>query len=321
MSMSDKNRLSVTTVPYDQPPRHNGGGSHNSSKQKTIIVSCIVLLLIGTMVFAFLKRETIKRIIGNLTATSETSTTVVEPETSTQPEADTESETFVTAHIYYDANGGSVELTEKEANVGEVYGELPNAIREGYVFLGWFTTRDGNEQIFSDTVIKNESETIYAHWNELTTTPLTKIHKEIVYLDLDLMIYQPPGFKKVDPGLNALIYSTYGQFVNDKNSDLTYYVTEQDDVQEASEQARQQASLYSVGTIVENCSSPYPKTINGVEFFCIDYYNSYLDCYSIELWHKTSKANGEAIVHISVRSSDSLDDGWRILEESISENK
>ena len=46
-----------------------------------------------------------------------------------------------------------------------IYGELPNATREGHTFLGWFTENEGGEHIKSGSKVTNLNDhTLYAHW-------------------------------------------------------------------------------------------------------------------------------------------------------------
>ena len=46
-----------------------------------------------------------------------------------------------------------------------VYGELPNATREGHTFLGWFTKKEGGAHIESGSKVTNFNDhTLYAHW-------------------------------------------------------------------------------------------------------------------------------------------------------------
>ena len=74
--------------------------------------------------------------------------------------------------ITYDGNGGSViangELDTSYTVIltyGNSYGTLPNAIRDGYTFDGWYTSSTSGTQIFSyDLVAATSSDTLYAHW-------------------------------------------------------------------------------------------------------------------------------------------------------------
>ena len=55
--------------------------------------------------------------------------------------------------------------TEKTYDYGTTYGELAVATREGYVFDGWYTGKNGTgEKITADTVVKSENITLYSNW-------------------------------------------------------------------------------------------------------------------------------------------------------------
>ena len=75
--------------------------------------------------------------------------------------------------ITFDGNGGEVIANgEKIDNYtfplayGSTYGILPEAVREGYTFAGWYTSATGGSEIYSSSVnTATISDTIYAHWN------------------------------------------------------------------------------------------------------------------------------------------------------------
>ena len=86
--------------------------------------------------------------------------------------ADEQTVTFtynpVTYYAYFNANGGSVDVTSKELVYGAEYGTLPVATRDGYTFLGWFSDATGGEQIVADTIVTiNYVENLYAHWSDV----------------------------------------------------------------------------------------------------------------------------------------------------------
>lgn len=68
--------------------------------------------------------------------------------------------------VTFDGNGGRVKSKEAhlELSDGNLYGELPTPLREGYGFDGWFTAPDGGEPITSETVFSGGDLTLYAHW-------------------------------------------------------------------------------------------------------------------------------------------------------------
>ncbi len=70
--------------------------------------------------------------------------------------------------LIFDANGGTVDGRSSVTGTityGATYGVLPDAVRDGYDFVGWFTDMTGGIQITSDTVCETTEEvTLYAHW-------------------------------------------------------------------------------------------------------------------------------------------------------------
>lgn len=67
--------------------------------------------------------------------------------------------------VTFDPDGGTVDPASKIVTNGKDYGELPVAVRDGYLFGGWFTEREGGEQVTSDTVVtREEDHTLYARW-------------------------------------------------------------------------------------------------------------------------------------------------------------
>ena len=69
-------------------------------------------------------------------------------------------------NITFNPNGGNaVTPSSKTVEYGSTYGDIPNATRNGYTFLGWFTKAAGGSQIISSTPVKiRENQTLYAHW-------------------------------------------------------------------------------------------------------------------------------------------------------------
>ncbi len=80
---------------------------------------------------------------------------------------------LTSSRILFDANGGTVDETERIVYYGQVFGELPIATRANYNFIGWFTEESGGTQITADTPVTVLGErTLYAHWStkEYTVT-------------------------------------------------------------------------------------------------------------------------------------------------------
>ena len=129
---------------------------NNKSNTKKIIIALIATAAV--ILAAVFGVRTLRDRTGNDTET-----------TTTLPAAESETEATqasAVAHIYFDANGGIAEFTEKTAVIGDSYNQLPKAAKEGYVFEGWFTEREGGEPVSSEKVISGANETVYAHWSE-----------------------------------------------------------------------------------------------------------------------------------------------------------
>lgn len=78
-----------------------------------------------------------------------------------------------TANTYtvtFDANGGSVSQTSAVTVVGKLT-SLPTPTYNGYNFLGWYTQKDGGDEVTTNTVFTKDT-TIYAHWQNIPVTNL-----------------------------------------------------------------------------------------------------------------------------------------------------
>ncbi|MBP5684133.1 MAG: InlB B-repeat-containing protein [Bacilli bacterium] len=86
-------------------------------------------------------------------------------------EGETEEPTRVIYTVTYNANGGNVNVSQKNLKENEPLGNLPTPIRGGYTFEGWYTEKEGGTKVSSNTIITGNM-TIYAHWKKNpTTTP------------------------------------------------------------------------------------------------------------------------------------------------------
>lgn len=78
------------------------------------------------------------------------------------------------ATVKFDPNGGQIASggsSTMNIDPSKNIGTLPGALRGKYSFAGWFTEKDGGQEITSDTVpnVKpGETVTYYAHWTTLT---------------------------------------------------------------------------------------------------------------------------------------------------------
>ena len=78
--------------------------------------------------------------------------------------------TPITYTVTFNPQKGSVDQTTKGVNYGNTYGELPTPTRHGFLFKGWYTTKnggseDGTEITGSETYSIIGNQTLYAHWN------------------------------------------------------------------------------------------------------------------------------------------------------------
>ena len=79
--------------------------------------------------------------------------------------------TPVKPRVVFDGNGGDVGTASKQVTYDAVYGALPVPTRKGHTFGGWFTEKDGGEQVLPDTVVATaEEHTVYAHWTAILYT-------------------------------------------------------------------------------------------------------------------------------------------------------
>ena len=70
--------------------------------------------------------------------------------------------------ITFDANGGSCDTSTADTNGDGILTTLPTATRDGYTFDGWFTAKDGGEQVKEDYVFSADT-TLYAHWTKISS--------------------------------------------------------------------------------------------------------------------------------------------------------
>jgi len=76
--------------------------------------------------------------------------------------------------VTFDPQGGTVSPESKEVTYNETYGDLPKAVRKGYLFKGWWTekgytdTTDAGTQVTKDTMVTiTADQTLYAHWDAI----------------------------------------------------------------------------------------------------------------------------------------------------------
>lgn len=69
--------------------------------------------------------------------------------------------------VTFDANGGSVDTTEKKVTFDNTYGTLPTPKRTGFTFKGWYTKQTSGDRVKKDTTVATAKDhTLFAHWTE-----------------------------------------------------------------------------------------------------------------------------------------------------------
>jgi len=66
--------------------------------------------------------------------------------------------------VAFDGNGGAVPVPSAAFMAGQRYGSLPTASRDGYRFAGWSTLADAGLLIDENSIVSEETETLYAVW-------------------------------------------------------------------------------------------------------------------------------------------------------------
>jgi uncharacterized repeat protein (TIGR02543 family) len=72
------------------------------------------------------------------------------------------------------ANGGTMDKNMASVAAGQKYGALPVPKRDGYTFLGWFTSSISGTKVTADTVVSNiNAHVLYAHWEKTAGQTVT----------------------------------------------------------------------------------------------------------------------------------------------------
>ena len=73
--------------------------------------------------------------------------------------------------VYFNGNGGTTPYISKTVTNGSTYGTLPIPTRSGYTFTGWYTSSTGGSRIYDSTTVNlSSSQTLYAHWEQNSST-------------------------------------------------------------------------------------------------------------------------------------------------------
>lgn len=78
--------------------------------------------------------------------------------------------------VTFDAGEGKADAETARTDKDRKLAELPDAVRDGYTFEGWFTAAEGGVAVTADTVFDKDT-TVFAHWkkNVVSATPSVKL--------------------------------------------------------------------------------------------------------------------------------------------------
>ena len=72
--------------------------------------------------------------------------------------------------VSFDSKGGSPSPGDITVTYDAEYGTLPTPTRYGFTFDGWYTGETDGTQVESSTIVQiTDDQTLYAHWNPITT--------------------------------------------------------------------------------------------------------------------------------------------------------
>ncbi len=106
--------------------------------------------------------------------------------------------------ITFNANGGTVDPISVEATYGETFGALPDPIRTGYRFDGWYTA-DGTLVTADTAVPANEDMTLTAKWT-LLPAEYSAVENAMNKIPVDLSIYTDASVNALEAAVNAVDY-------------------------------------------------------------------------------------------------------------------
>ena len=133
----------------------------------------VAMLLALALLLAFVGCQKEAEALPTTTAPQQTTQTKpqqTEPKPTTPPTTPTLA--YITVTL--DQNDGSGMLETITAVAGCVYDYLTEPVREGFVFLGWFTQPEGGEQVqIGMNLVSYQAHTLYAHWEVKTVFTVT----------------------------------------------------------------------------------------------------------------------------------------------------
>lgn len=75
--------------------------------------------------------------------------------------------------VTFHANGGTCTAKQWYYTYDDIYGEVPMAEREGYKFLGWWTSKEGGTEITKEMVVSVLADfDVYARWEKIPEEPM-----------------------------------------------------------------------------------------------------------------------------------------------------
>lgn len=142
-------------------------------------------------------------------------------------------------NIYFDANNGKVDITNKLVLENDTYGDLPIPTRSGYSFLGWYTKKEGGEKIENSTKVTTTNDQIlYARW---------ELSSEIAYLyDGD---YEFDGTNHIDTGVKL-----FSQENIEKDFEISFEIKER----------MNNSSFATMMSIMDESGLPWPGMVYRV---------------------------------------------------------
>ena len=103
-------------------------------------------------------------------------------------------------------NGGSCSVAMKQYRYGDPYSDLPAATREGYTFLGWFTSEAGGTLVDGSVIMKQiVNHSLYAHW-KWNGADYSKVDAALVRVPTDLAPYTIETKRALQNAINAVEY-------------------------------------------------------------------------------------------------------------------
>lgn len=83
--------------------------------------------------------------------------------------------------VTFDANGGTVSEKSRVVREGYIIGLLPEPVRDGHSFSGWYTAPSGGQPVTKDDRVGSSDLVLYAHWSAEKDID---VHEE-TYVDVD----------------------------------------------------------------------------------------------------------------------------------------